>query len=58
MTVLVVTYSLLIKDVTDEEIREAVFTIKTSSAPSSDGMNGLFFQHYWDIVGSDVSKEV
>lgn len=48
----------LIRVVTDAEIREAVFGIKASSAPGNDGLNGLFFQKYWDIIGSDISKEI
>lgn len=35
-----------------------MFGINASSAPGSDGMNGLFFQEYWDVVGEEISKEV
>ncbi|XP_018463849.2 uncharacterized protein LOC108835040 [Raphanus sativus] len=48
----------LIKEISTEEIRDAVFSIKASSAPGSDGMNGLFFQEYWEIVGAEVAKEI
>ncbi|XP_018479618.1 uncharacterized protein LOC108850618 [Raphanus sativus] len=48
----------LIREVTDEEVRLAVFSIKPSSAPGSDGMNGLFFQEYWGILGVEIVKEV
>ena len=48
----------LIREVTDDEIREGVFGIKSSSAPGNDGLNGLFFQKYWDIIGPDISKEI
>ena len=48
----------LIKEVTEEEFRDAVFAIKPSSAPGCDGMNILFFQQYWEIIGTDVVREV
>lgn len=37
---------------------EAVFASKASSAPGCDGMNGLFFQEYWDVIGVEITNEV
>jgi len=48
----------LTKRVTNEEIRQAAFSIKSSSAPGADGMTGLFFQSYWSVVGQQVREEV
>ena len=48
----------LIREVTNAEIRDAVFAIKSSSSPGCDGMSSLFFQEYWDVVGEDVIREV
>lgn len=48
----------LTSEITKEEIRDAIFAVKASSAPGPDGMSGLFFQKYWDIIGDQVVKEI
>ena len=48
----------LIKKVTPEEVKNAVFSIKAGSAPGVDGMTCFFFQNYWSIVGDQLTKEV
>ena len=50
--------SLLTCEISKEEIKEAVFSIKSSSAPGVDGTTGYFFQQYWDVIGNEVSEEI
>ena len=44
----------LCKQVSDEEIRNAVFSLRTIKAPGGDGLNALFFQKHWIDVGLEV----
>lgn len=48
----------LVREVTLEEIKEVVFSVKAASGPGPDGMSGLFFQKYWDIIADQTTIEV
>ncbi|KAG8652544.1 hypothetical protein MANES_06G103266v8 [Manihot esculenta] len=39
-----------------DEIKSAAFSMKIDKSPGLDGFNPGFFQHYWDIIGEDVSR--
>ena len=36
---------------TADEIRRIVFEMQPLKAPGPDGLPGLFYKHYWSIVG-------
>ena len=48
----------LTKDFTMEEVRTALEQMHPTKAPGLDGMSTIFYQKYWDIVGSDVTNMV
>lgn len=48
----------LLAEVTDLEIWEAANSMGALRAPGPDGLNGLFYQKHWDIVGVDVCRVV
>ena len=43
---------------TTEEIRRIVFEMHPLKAPGPDGLPGLFYTHYWSIVGDQVISAI
>jgi hypothetical protein len=50
--------AMLLKEVTREEIKEALDAIGDLKAPGPDGMLSVFYKRFWDVVGDQVTKEV
>ncbi|CAH9143761.1 unnamed protein product [Cuscuta epithymum] len=50
--------TILLRPISPEEVKRAVFDMHPDKAPGSDGMNPAFFQAYWDIVGPEVAQLV
>lgn len=48
----------LSKPYTGEEVKAALFQMGPTKAPGPNGMNALFYQRFWHIVGNDVSSAV
>jgi hypothetical protein len=44
----------LAQDITREEIKHAMFSLKNNKAPDPDGFNAGFFKRIWHIVREDV----
>lgn len=39
------------KELTEQEVKLAVFQLGGSKAPGPDGFPGLFYQRYWSVIG-------
>ncbi|KAI8536166.1 hypothetical protein RHMOL_Rhmol10G0235300 [Rhododendron molle] len=49
---------MLIKPVTDEEIKKALWSINGDKAPGPDGYNSMFYQRNWEAVGPNLTAAV
>ncbi|CAA0406188.1 unnamed protein product [Arabidopsis thaliana] len=48
----------LTKDITEEEIHNAVFAIKGDGAPGPDGFTAIFFQTHWSLVKDRIIADI
>ena len=48
----------LMKNFSRQEVDAALKSMAPLKAPGPDGMPPIFFQHYWDSIGDDVSCAV
>ena len=46
------------REVSDEEIREALWSLKAFNAPGPDGLHAGFFQYFWNEVQASICQEV
>ncbi|GKD53652.1 putative RNA-directed DNA polymerase, eukaryota, reverse transcriptase zinc-binding domain protein [Tanacetum coccineum] len=45
----------MVRDITDSEIRGALFSMGDDKSPGPDGYTTAFFKKAWNVVGSDVT---
>lgn len=48
----------MVRPVSMEEIKKAMFSIDSGKAPGPDGYNAVFFKQNWEIVGAEVTEAV
>ena len=48
----------LSEEFTEDEVKVVLNQMTPLKSPGPDGMPPLFFQHYWDLVGKDITTYV
>ena len=48
----------LTQEFTDDDVKEALFSIPGSKAPGPDGYNSIFFKEAWRTIGGDVYSAI
>jgi len=46
------------KDVIEEEISCAIWSLEQEKAPGPDGFSIIFFKHFWDLIKFDLCKMI
>jgi len=47
-------HAFLLDDVSNDDIKKALFNISDAKSPGPDGYSSLFFKNSWDMVGQDL----
>ncbi|GJV09458.1 RNA-directed DNA polymerase, eukaryota, reverse transcriptase zinc-binding domain protein [Tanacetum coccineum] len=48
----------MVRDVSDQDIRDAIFSLRDDKSPGLDGYTAAFFKEPWDIIAHDVCNVV
>lgn len=48
--------SQLTKEISEEEIEHAVWSMEPDKAPGSDGFSINFYKQFWELIKGDLSK--
>nr|GEU68753.1 hypothetical protein [Tanacetum cinerariifolium] len=48
----------MVREVTNTEIKEAIFSMRDDKAPGPDGFTSAFFKKAWDVVGINVTNVI
>ncbi|GJY71047.1 uncharacterized protein Tco_0474750 [Tanacetum coccineum] len=48
----------MVRDVSDQDIRDAIFSLGDDKSPGPDGYTAAFFKEAWDIIAQDVCNAV
>ncbi|GJV12664.1 hypothetical protein Tco_1354205 [Tanacetum coccineum] len=48
----------MVRDVTDKEIKDALFSIGDDKSPGPDGFSAAFFKEAWIVIGQDIYNAV
>ncbi|GJS24848.1 hypothetical protein Tco_0453480 [Tanacetum coccineum] len=51
-------YEQFLGDVSDREIKDALFSMGDDKAPEPDGFTAAFFKKSWDIVGGEITNAI